>query len=207
MKKEEFLFSFKVREITKENVYDILELLESSFEDLRISGLKNNYIIIQDRGPNKSPFKSILDGIRFKFLRLYSVQKIEITKRTDLNHIEVEACINIFKYFFSSDINLEPTAELQKLGASVFIPKLEVKDENSIKNNNINSNNSTSLLNQKISVRNLVGYKKIHEQVFETIIFTIKTSRNIFKSCTSHTRIDFKKYGTCSFISRSCWSG
>ncbi len=183
--KDEFIFSFNVESISKESLFDILKILEVHFEEIRTSGIKDDYIIIQDRGSINNPYKSILEGIRFKLIRVLSVQKVEISKRTNITQNEIEACINVFKYFFPNQQMKDPKIQLQKLGATIYTNNPEI-------NLILDNRNETKASHRKYSIRDIVGYKKVHEQVFETIILPLKHPE-VFQQVAQATRGTFAK--------------
>lgn len=162
IEKGETKIQFFPYSISKENIYDVLLILKKFLENIRIHTMDSYYVIFQSLGFNLYETKNFLSGAKFKFISL-GTHKVEITKSGNLLQEEVQAIIEIIKYFFSKKKKSNFLERLVQLGVSIYShPSLLLNEEEKKFINPIEED-----------WNHLGGYEDIKLEVQETVILPL----------------------------------
>ena len=156
------------------------ELLTKHVRNLRFHAFETGYVVLQDGGDLYRTTESIRDvdkGIRFRFVFLGESHKVEIEKEGDLTQDELQCCIGLFCLFHPSKEkeNVDPSRNLERLGARVYLPKEEEEKEKKKEGE------------KKPVFHGFVGYAKVQEEVLETIVSPLKHPE-VFQEVAKATR-------------------
>ena len=151
--------------------YNALDILSKHIENLRFQSFDSGYVSLQDAGSILAPYRSLNEGIRFRFISLSQNKKIEVQKLGNFTQDELQCCIELFTLFYPTQKNLDPGQTLEGLGAKVYLPQKSQIEESK----------------KKTAFKSFVGYSRVQEEVFETIISPLKHP-DIFREVAQATR-------------------
>ena len=164
--------SYGVETLDEFFLYNALELLNKHIENLRFQTFESGYISLQDAGSLITPRQNLNGGIRFRFISLTQNSKVEVEKLGNFTQDELQCCIKLFTLFYPAEKKLDPGQNLERLGAKVYLPQENQKKEG---------------LQKKNAFKSFVGYPRVQEEVFETIISPLKHP-DIFREVAQATR-------------------
>ncbi|MCE9499085.1 MAG: AAA family ATPase, partial [Leptospira sp.] len=123
--KNEIKVSFAVDALTKEIIFDCLQVIKNYIENVRVHTFEQGYYCFQALNDNLFENKSIIDNIKFRFIALKSQYRIEISKKGDLKRDEIYTIISLFKFLNSGSLqkSQNPREILNRLGINVFDPE------------------------------------------------------------------------------------
>ncbi len=182
LESNEIKITFPVEKINPENLLASFDILFKHIDGrLRFQMFEPGYITLQDGGNILNPHKSTKEGIRFRFISILSKKEVEIEKTSDLTQNELQACLALFRFFYTSKKEEDPNIQLKNLGAIVYSTKKEEKTNGNFvpKEKQFHFSNA----NQS----KIVGYKHVRREVLETIILPLKNPE-IFEKVAQATR-------------------
>ncbi len=160
--KGEFKTYFLPETLSKENILDSLQIIKQYLENIRVHTMDNYYVIFQSMGNNIFNTKTFLNEIKFKFIT-FGVNRVEITKGGNLLNEELQAIIEIFKYFFQKHKNYNYMERLLQLGTKIYGNK-EI----------INKETEKYIIPIEEKWDSLGGYEELKAEVQETIILPLQ---------------------------------
>ena len=153
--------SYSVDTLDEVFLYHAFELLTKHIENLRFRSFEPGYIVLQESGnPFQFPQKAgeANGGIRFRFISITGNKRLEVEKSGNLTQDELQCCIGLFALSHPGEKKLDPAQNLESLGAKVCLPQQEEKNEEG----------------KKSGFQSFVGYSRVREEVFESIISPLK---------------------------------
>ena len=174
------LLSYGVDTLNEVFFYNALDLLNKHIENLQFQSFEPGYISLQDAGsPITTPQdpKHLKQGIRFRFISLTQTKKVEVEKLGNFTQDELQCCIKLFALFYPTEKKSDPSQNLERLGAKVYLPKKDQKTQVGLGEEN----------QEKSAFKSFVGYPRIQEEIFETIISPLKHPE-IFREVAQATR-------------------
>lgn len=154
--KGELKVSFAPPVMEKEHILDALTHLKTCIENLRVHTMEPSFVVFQSLGPNLYETKHFSQGIKFKFIDI-GYPRVEISRPGNLVQEEIQAIIGLFKIFHPTTSQVNPSAVLAKLGASVY--GLPDRDD------------QTELTETWDSIG---GYEKTKQEVQETVLMPLQ---------------------------------
>lgn len=162
--------------IDRGQIFDAMAILKNHIENLRIHTLEPGYVVFQDLGPNLySSSRSAFDGIRFKFVSITNLSRIEISRRGNLSQDELQAAVRLFALFHPLEKSSDPGQRLGELGVQVYraeAPHVEGEREGAIN------------LGKRYG---FAGYKRTKQEILETVILPLKHPE-VFRGVARATR-------------------
>lgn len=174
--KGEIKISFFLEFLSKDQIFDVLVILKQYLENIRIHTMDANYAIFQSMGPNLFETKNFLSGIKFKFIN-FGNAKVEITKANHLVQEEIQAIIEVFKYFFSKKKKFNFLERYAQLGVRIYSHHSLIANEEEKKYINPIEEDWDQL----------GGYEDIKQEIQETVILPLKFP-DIFLKVSELTR-------------------
>lgn len=122
--KNEIKVLFHVEKISRGQLVECIQLIKNYIENIRIHTFESGFYSFQALNENIYNSEDLMDNIRFRFINAKTDNKVEISKKGDLNRDEVYAIIALYKALRKNHDrkNLNPTRILTGLGVSVFEP-------------------------------------------------------------------------------------
>ncbi|MCB1192879.1 MAG: ATP-binding protein [Leptospiraceae bacterium] len=169
--KNEIKVSFSLKQLTKELIFDGIQIIKNYIENIRIHTFEQGLYTLQALNDNIFDSKSIVDNIRFRFIILKSQSRVEISKKGDFKRDELFSIIALFKYLNGEDAqNLQDPKEiLTKLGVNVFDPAEEKLKDN------------------LLDFDYIAGYASVKNEIMESIVMPIQ-SPDTFDEISKLTR-------------------
>lgn len=125
--KGETRFYFSPRNLDRAAVYNAMETVKAHIENVRVHTFESGFVVLQGMGDLYAP-RAITSGIKFKFMSVGGVPRIEATRKGNFIQEEIQACIALFRNFHAAQGAGDPAAILGELGAQVYVPPSGTQD-------------------------------------------------------------------------------
>jgi len=160
------IISFSVPSLSESKVLSIIGLMKTHLENIRIHSFGDGYYAFQAMNKNIFTTENMLDNYKIEISGLSSF-KIEVSRKGNLSQEEINLTIEIYRLFFASALDADPSVLLTRLGASVY------KD------------------NQEIGWNYIAGYEEVKKTIRESIIMPLKNPE-VYDSISKLTRRTFE---------------
>lgn len=157
--KNEIKVEFPVPHLSKEMIFDCIQVVKNHIENLRIHTFEPGFYSFQALNENLFETKSVLDNIRFRFFTSRTQHTVEISKKGELLPNEILVIISIYHFFLSSGgkKRSSPKELLSRLGILVYDPL-----EEELKNNHLD-------------FTHVAGYEKVKEDIIDSIVLPLRS--------------------------------
>jgi AAA+ superfamily predicted ATPase len=158
LEKNELKIEFILPGLTKELIFDCIHIVKNHIDNLRIHTFEPGFYSFQALNENFFDTKGILDNIRFRFYSNRTQNKLEISKKGDLNSNEVLVVITIYQFFLSAGGKKaqNPKDLLSRLGILVYDPLEE------------------ELKGNLLDFSHVAGYNQVKEEIIDSIILPLQ---------------------------------